>query len=131
MPAAAAMLQEKRWAVGLRVVRVSPAHQVHQGGPELCALCRQYVLVAMRMPAVPPALQNALCDQAVQARAQHWPADAEDTLELLEAPRAKPDTADDQQGPTLPDYLQRAGQGADLRLVVAAKHGSMVHRSVR
>ena len=63
-----------------------------------------------------------MLDEPLEPRLQHVARDAEIRLQLVEAAHAEEDVADDQQRPALADDLERAGDRADLVVVVVAEH---------
>ena len=66
-------------------------------------------------------LEDPLLDQPGEPGGEHVAGDPEVLLDLVEAPAAVEDVADDEQGPALAEHLEGAGDRADL-VVLAVQH---------
>ena len=109
-----------------RLVDVTPGTEGVDRGPEIQALLRQHVLVAVGPLLVALAREDPLLDQAMKAAREHGAGHVEALLEVVEAADAEEDVAQDQQRPALSDDLERAGERAVLGVVGPGQHGRIV-----
>ena len=109
-----------------RLVHVAPGPQRVDRGPEIPALLRQDVLVAVGPLLVALAGEDPLLDEALEATREHGAGHVETLLEVVEAADAEEDVAEDQQRPALSDDLERAGERAVLGVVGPGQHSRIV-----
>ncbi len=120
----ARLVDEQPWCTVRRLVDVAPGPQCVERGPEIPALLRQGVLVAVGPLLVAVAAEDPFLDQALQPAGEHGAGDIEPLLEVVEAANAEEDVAEDQQRPALSDDLERAGERAVLGVVGPGQHRS-------
>jgi hypothetical protein len=102
-----------------QVVLVAPEHQLGDYAPEVAALLRQDVFVALGALLIGPAFEDAFVDEALESIGENLLRHAQTALELVETRLAPEGVANDEHRPALPDDLERAGHGADLFVVCA------------
>ena len=107
-------------------VPVTPLHERDDGRPEVEPLLREEELVARRVLAVAATLEDAVRGELVESCREHVARDAEVALQVLEAPDAEEDVADDEEGPPLPHELERAGDRTDLGVIAGREHHERV-----
>ena len=95
-------------------VAVAPAQQLDDHRPEVEALRRQPVFVAWGALLVGDLFEDALADEAVEARREHVAGDAEALLHLIEATPSEEHVAQHEQRPALAHELQRTCNRAIL-----------------
>ena len=118
----ARLVDEQPWCTVRRLVHVAPGPQRVDRGPEIPALLRQDVLVAVGPLLVALAGEDPLLDEALEPAGEHGAGDIEPLLEVVEAANAEEDVAEDQQRPALSDDLERAGERAVLGVVGPGQH---------
>src|SRR5262249_36544013 len=106
----------------VRDVVVAPLHQRDNANAELAPFLRQVVLEALGVLAVANPLEDALADEAGQPVGEDGAGHPKAREQLIEAVVAKQDVTEDEQRPAVTHHFERAGYGADLRLVVAPQH---------
>jgi hypothetical protein len=109
--------EHARRRIGSSVAKmtVSELQQRDQHRIQILALCRKHVFEAGRMLLVRAPLDDFGVRQTLQARRQHVGRDVEARLELVEAPHAAKQVAQDQQRPPIADDVERARDRARAR----------------
>ena len=120
--AAAAVEDLDGRAVGVGGPAVAPLHQRDERRLQVEALLGQVVLVAAALPGllVVDALEHAVVDELGEPLAEQVARAAERAVEVVEAADAEERLAQHEQGPLLPDDLERALDRAVLVAVAQA-----------
>ena len=120
-PAAHLVADQHRRALGLGQVAVAPVHHGDHHRPQVEPLLGEEVLVAGRALLVRALLEDVLLNQPREPVGEHVARDAEVVLDLVEAPAAVEDVADDEQRPALAEHLEGACDRTRL-VVIAIEH---------
>src|SRR5262245_5556022 len=96
----------------------SPAADLEKDGMQLAAPVRK--LIERAAGAAP--LHDAARLQLLETLRQHVRAGPESHPEIAEALRPVQELADDEQGPALPDDVERPGDGARVSVTAQARH---------
>jgi hypothetical protein len=106
------MVQHSRRPLGAGQVPVTPAHQGQDHRVQVPAGLSQAVLKTRRMLGVLPAIEDSRPDQRAQPGGEGVPRRSGLADDLIEPAIAQEHFPDGEQGPLLPDDLERARYGA-------------------
>ena len=124
----ASVLQDQRRSVVAGQVLVTPAHQRDDDGVQVTARVGQVVLVAGRMLAVRPPLEDPGADQGAEPGREGVPRRPGAAHHLVELAVAEEDLPDGQQRPLLAHDVQGAGDGAGPRFGRDIRHAVSLPR---
>jgi len=114
----------------LAAVLVAPLPQADERDMEVAALSGQVVLVPLRPFLIGNPLEDSFLDQPAKTVGENLPRDPETSLELIESTQSQQSVPNDQQGPSLADYLEGARDRTVLAIVGAVEHAAQNSKSV-
>ncbi len=103
-------------------IAISPFHEREKDDFQFAALVCQAIFEAIGALGLWLAREDPVIDEAVEPFGEDVRSHAEAFGQLIEAPPAERDIADDEQGPTIAHELKSSGDRAVLTGVVAAEH---------
>src|SRR5512133_2427905 len=115
----------------LAAVIVAPLPQADERDMKVAALSGQVVLVPLRPFLIGNPLEDSLVDQPAKTVGENLPRDPEISLELIESTQSQKSVPNDQQRPSLADYLQCARDRTVLAVVCAVEHALTVPSEFR
>ena len=114
----------------LAAVIVAPLPQADERDMKVPALCGQVVLVPLRPFLIGNPLEDSFVNQPAKTVGENLPCDPEISLELIESTQSQQSVPNDQQRPSLADYLEGARDRTVLAVVRAVEHASQNSKSV-
>ena len=115
----------------LAAVIVAPLPQADERDMKVAALSGQVVLVPLRPFLIGNPLEDSFVDKPAKTLSENLPRDPEISLELIESPQSQQSVPNDQQRPSLADYLQCARDRTVLAVVCAVEHALTVPSEFR
>ena len=114
----------------LAAVVVAPLPQADERDMKVAALSGQVVLVPLRPFLIGNSLEDSFVDQPAKTVGENLPRDPEISLELIESTQSQQSVTNDQECPSLADYLEGARDRTVLAVVRAVEHASQNSKSV-
>ena len=114
----------------LAAVIVAPLPQPDERDMKVPALSGQAVLVPFRPFLVADPFEDPFVNKPAKAVGENLPRDPEISLELIESTQSQQSVPNDQQRPSLADYLEGARDRTVLAVVRAVEHASQNSKSV-